>query len=202
MNLPDDSVTTTALLDSLFELQESTTWEAYEARLRPVLMGTARRMGIDGWGADEVVQDCLLDVVKSYRKGNYSRGQGRLKSWILAILRNRVHDYFRIQDRQPDLCTESALYEMPGPDELNSYWMKEAQIKIAMDALASLRRETGIAEKSVTAFELHILKGKNVNSVAKELDMGVAAVYKACQRCTTRFQEMSASIHATYGFDL
>ncbi|MFT7670889.1 MAG: RNA polymerase sigma factor (sigma-70 family) [Planctomycetota bacterium] len=202
MNFPDDSVTTTALLNSLFDLQESTTWAAYEARLRPVLFGTARRMGLDGCNADEVVQDCLVDVIKGYRKGNYSRDQGRLKSWILAILRNRVRDHFRSQNRQPDVYSESIFYEMPGPDELNGFWTKEAQAKIAIDALARLRRETGIAEKSVTAFELHILRGKDVNSVAVELNMGVAAVYKACQRCTTRFQEMSTDIQEAYGFDL
>lgn len=197
---PDESVTTTALLERLFIQEDSSAWRLFDKRLRPVLLGTARRMGVGEADAQEVVQDCLVRVVGTYREGGYARTGGRLRSWILAILRNRVRDLFRRRALEPGLHTESVLGTIPAQEQFDHIWSEEARRQLGRDVLDLLRRCGEFDERTILAFEQHVLFDRDAKEVAKEIGVSVWAVYKARQRCSARFREVADELSTLYGF--
>lgn len=197
---PDETVTTTELLERLFVTEDAEAWAVYDKRLRPILHGTARRMGLGESDAQEVVQDCLVRVVGSYRDGGYTREGGRLRAWILSILRNRVRDLYRRRDLEPALSSDSQLGAVAAGGKLEEVWDEEARCQLGHDVLELLRRCGEFDDRTIRAFEQHVLLGRDAKDVGSELGVSVWAIYKARQRCTARFREVASELSAFYGF--
>ncbi len=195
-----DSITTTALLEDLFIQQDPVAWSAFHQRLNPILRGTARRMGLGEADVEEVVQECLLRVVKSYREGGYVRSGGKLRAWIVAILRNQVRDVQRRKGREMELDTELRDSLVSARPDILAIWDEEAQRQLGIDVLDLLRRNGDFDAGTLKAFEQHVLLGRDAKEVAVELEVGVWTIYKARQRCSARFRQLMKELSACYGF--
>ncbi len=195
---PSQSMTTTALLESLFSEEDPSAWQAFDSRLRPVLLGVAARMGLPEADAHDAVQECLAQVVASARGGGYDRSKGRLRTWVLAVLKNRVRDAQRRHQRGPALKTESAIAQVPADDELERLWEEESRRRLIADALDALRRSGEVRESHLRAFELYAVQGKPAADVASELGTSRWTVYKATERCKSLFKQLVTELTASY----
>ncbi len=195
---PSQSMTTTALLESLFSEEDPSAWQAFDSRLRPVLLGVAARMGLSEADAQDAVQECLAQVVAGAREGGYDRNKGRLRTWVIAVLKNRVRDAQRRRRRAPAMATESVIAQLPADDELERVWEEESRRRLIADALDTLRKSGEVLESNLRAFELYALQEKPAADVASELGMTRWAVYKATKRCKSLFQKLVAELTASY----
>jgi RNA polymerase sigma-70 factor (ECF subfamily) len=191
MNSPENILatrTTTKLLDSLHDRSNELVWEQIDARYRPVVAALARRLGLSVSEADEVAQQTLSEFVRAYREGRYDRTKGRLSSWIMGIAH---HTALRAQraagrDAAPmgthleSVCDEHSLRGM---------WTEERDRLILGRALASLRDDSNIDDRTFLAFELVGLRGVPASEAAAQSGMSVEQVYVAKSRLTKRLRE-------------
>lgn len=70
------------------------------ARLRPMLLRFARLQLRDEAAAEDAVQECLLAACAGEQR---FAGKAALRTWLTAILRNKIVDHIRRRAREPSL---------------------------------------------------------------------------------------------------
>lgn len=180
--------TTTRLLDALHDHANEPAWEHIDQRFRPVIAGLARRLGLPDADADEVAQHTLSEFVRAYRTNRYDRAKGRLSSWILGIAH---HQALRIsRERNRAGAGSPALDEACDESTLRDIWTDERDRAILAKALAILRDESGIDDRTLHAFELIALRGVPASEAASQCSMTLDQAYVAKSRVTRRLREV------------
>jgi len=192
------SRTNTALLEALFDADSHQAWQELDTRLRGVLVGLARQVGLNEHDAADVAQETLLQFFRDYQARKYDRARGRLRSWILGIARHRIHDLLRLRAGRRENRGDSALLELPGEEELGSVWDAECRRAVLERALAELRTETRLDEKTIRAFERCALQQRPPAEVAADLELSVDSVYTAKNRCLSHLRVILARFNALY----
>lgn len=183
------ATTTSCLLAGLMESGNDAVWREFDLRYRPIVLGFARRVGLSETDAEEVTQETIMRFLEEYRSGKYDRTRGRLRSWIVGILRYRIADLRRSTARRNVARGESAIVNLPDHD-LDDIWESERRSVILRQAINELRETTKTSEKTIQAFELYVLHQNSPDSVAAELGMTVADVYMAKNRVAERLHEI------------
>lgn len=191
--------TTTQLLDALRDHANEPAWAAMNARYRPVVAGFARRLGLSESDADEVAQQTLAEFVRAYREGRYDRAKGRLSSWILGIAHHTALRVLRVNRRHSDDTPLSQIGDEPA---LRSIWMQERDRAILGRAIAMLRDESEIDERTLLAFELVALRGVPAAEAAAQSGLSTDQVYVAKSRVTRRLREVIEQATAAFEEDL
>ena len=179
--------TTTKLLDALREPGNEPGWNHIDARYRPVLAALARRLGLRDAEADDVAQQALSEFVRAFREGRYDRTKGRLSSWIIGIAHHSALHALRDGKRQI-AAGETALTRLPDEHEVRQIWMEERDRTILERAMAMLRDEATVDDRTLLAFELFGLRGVPVAEVADRCGMTPDQVYVAKSRITKRLR--------------
>lgn len=191
------SVTTTALLDALFEREDHATWLAFDRRFRPILLGVARGLGLEQEEAADVAQETLVQVVQGYRAGGYARERGRLRTWILAILKHRAIDTRR---RRGTVRFEDAdqVLDARGEERLEELWETEYRRKLLTDAVELLRASKQAVAGEVDLFVAHALEDRATREVADAYDVSLWAVYRATKKCTDLLRRIVEQLEQAY----
>lgn len=182
--------TTTELLDGLFDPTNETVWHEFDLRYRPILVGVARKLGCTDEDAADIAQDTLVRFLNAYREGKYDRGRGRLRAWLVGIVRNQVIDQRRAWAARREHGGESVLAETADETQINAVWEIERRVALLRQAVAELREQTRLNEKTIRAFELYVLEGRSPEAVAAELGMAVHDVYMAKNRIAERLRQI------------
>ncbi len=192
------SLTTTTLLRQLGEPSNEPAWREVDARFRPLVLGLARRMGLDEDDSGEVAQETLVQFYRDYRAGKYDRAQGRLRAWLIGIARHRIADLRRRKAVQHHHHGDSVLKVLPDEAELSALWEEEARQVLMARALDELDHETKLSPRTRTAFRRHVLEQRSPEEVAAELGVAVRVVYVAKHRCLARLRAILAELTTTY----
>lgn len=181
--------TTTSLLDALRDHANEPAWAQIDARFRPVIAGLARRLGLGQTDADEVAQQTLSEFVRAYREKRYDRSKGRLSSWILGIARNTALKMLR-EGKRAVAVGGTALAGVPDESELRTIWTDERDRAILYRALAMLRDESSLDDRTLLAFELFAIRGTTAEQTAAQAGISVDQVYVAKSRVTKKLREL------------
>jgi RNA polymerase sigma-70 factor, ECF subfamily len=159
----------------------------------PLVYHLCQRWDVRGADADDVVQEVFQAVAADVTKFQRERG-GKVqtfRSWLGGIVRNKLLDFFRRRQRQPQAAGGSdaherlqaiAARELPEeePDA-------EAVRGVCQRALELIRSE--FAEQTWRAFWRTVVDSQPAPEVAAELDMSPAAVRKAKSRVLHRLKQ-------------
>lgn len=192
--------TTTKLLDALLQPGNEPVWVHIDARYRPVIIGLARRLGLRQTDAEEVAQQTLSEFVRSYRDGKYDRTKGRLSSWILGIAHHTTLRAFRTGSRAGSIDVASAI-EATSESTLRSIWTDERDRSILLRALAMLREESEVDDRTLLAFELTALRGVPPAEAGEQCGMTPDQVYVAKSRVTKRLRGLVADLTTAFEED-
>lgn len=193
--------TTTLLLDGLFDLRNEQAWGEFLARYQPIVLALMRKMGMDEDDAADVAQQTLMQFVRDYRAGRYNRGKGRLRSWILAIARNRAIDLCREHTRRRERHGDSKLDQLPGEEELSTLWDEEVRAALFDRAMNELRNDRNLHENTLRVFQLNVIESQPAEAVAAECDVTVAEVYRIKHRVTVLLREIVERLAPLYEED-
>ncbi len=83
------------------------------------LFGVAVLQVKDQAVADDLVQETFmagLNALDSFR------GQSQERTWLMAILRNKINDYFRVQTRRPTISLDDAFYDQYFDRDADNYF--------------------------------------------------------------------------------
>lgn len=194
---PPETATSSELLAALIDESERgrVAWFELDARLRPILFGFARRLGLSQEDASDVSQETLMLFVREYRAGSYARERGRLRSYILGIARNRVLDALRRNGRTAGQRGDSAIEQIESDDEFDAIWTSECRAHVLALAFDDLRKST-IAETTLRAFDLYAREGRPAEEVASMLGVTANVVYLAKFHCLKRLRDATREIEA------
>ncbi len=194
----DITRTTTALLEGLEDSRNDQIWSAFALRYGPILVGFARRLGLNETDAAEVAQETLVRFVEEYRAGKYDRTRGRLRSWLLSIARTRAAAVFRQRAVRGEREGATALVNLSDEHTLTEIWQTERRQVILRQAIAQLHTTTKINEKTIEAFELLVHGGCPPGVVAEQLSMSIEDVYRAKSRVAQKLREIITRLEAEY----
>jgi RNA polymerase sigma-70 factor (ECF subfamily) len=192
--------TTTKLLDALRDRANEPAWAQIDARYRPVIAGLARRLGVSQADAEEVAQRSLAEFVRAYREGRYDRTKGRLSSWILGIAHHTTLRVLRT-GRREGTPGATVLAEVADEPALRSIWADERDRAILARAMALLRDESGIDDRTLLAFELAAMRGVPAAEAGSQCGMTAEQVYVAKSRVTKRLRELVSALTAAFEED-
>lgn len=184
------SSTATALLIGISDSANTDHWREFDARYRPMILAVASRFGLDPNDAADVAQETLTCFLNDYRAGKFNRGRGRLRSWLVSILRHRIGDWYRKREARREDRGDSALVTMPAEDDIGSVWDQERRKVLLRQALVDLRRESRLTERTIQAFELFAICERPAAEVAQQLGLSTHSVHVAKHNVAARLREI------------
>lgn len=214
----DLPLTTTKLLDCLRspaatpsaidngELHDSgSAWKEIDDRYRPVLIGLTRSLGLSQADAEDAAQWTLAEFARGLREGDYQRGKGRLRSWVMGIARHRAQMIKRASARRVRSPQDgpgqvhAPLPDVPDEASLDALWEREVERAVFAQAwqLAQLR----FTPATLRAFELVAMRGVPVEAAARECQMSVESVYVSKSRVTRGLKELATELTVRYDQD-
>ena len=147
----------------------------------PLLRGWLARSGVANADHDDLIQEALMVVV--HRVGEFEhRGPGAFRAWLRSILANHMLKYFR--DRPPSSPSIDLEAVAAVDSVLGKVWDREHDEYLAARALRIV--EGDFAPATWAAFKRHVLHGRPVNEVARELGVSVNSVLIAKSRVLKR----------------
>jgi len=199
--------TTAQLLHAVRSGSDDPAWALFTERYEPLLLSVSRRLGFNDDDAQDLSQQTLLEFVRELRAGRFDRQRGRMRTWILAIARNRARDLLRHRGRRGEVRGSAAepaelvLDQRTLDAEIESAWEQESKTRIAQEAFRRLKESSSIATKTLLAFELTAVREVPVEEVALQCDMSVEQVYVARSRVASRLRTLMAEVEAAWHED-
>ncbi len=197
----DVTRTTTVLLEGLHDTQNEAAWQEFDARYRPIIEAFARKLGLPDADASDVAQETLVRFLGEYRKNKYDRSRARLGSWLLGIARFQVAGVYRKRSRKREARGESAMFDISDDIQMTQIWSDQRRTFILQQALDELRGGTKLAEHTIRAFELHVVRQMPVAAVAEELGLNAQEVYLAKSRIAGKLRDVIDRLESAYDED-
>lgn len=170
--------------------REALAWERLAQLYGPLVYGWARQSGLQPSDAADVAQDVFRSVYQAIDRFDQERPDGRFRSWLLGITRNRLRDFFRQQQQQPvgaGGTTAHLGFQQVLDNALSEQSLATSTKSLALRALAMI--ETDFEPTTWQAFWRTAVEGHAPQKVAEEFGLSIAAVYKARSRVLQRLRE-------------
>ncbi len=175
------STTSTFLLQAIREPANSAGWEEFDRRYRPVLLVTARRLGLSRHDAEDAAQETLASFAKGYREERYDRDKGRLRDWLLGIARHKIQDIYRrragCEVLEADRAGTTGFLDKISDERIETAYEAEWQRALLCECLREVRPQ--VEPKTFEAFELFALKQRSAAEVAAHLGVSRDSVYQS-----------------------
>ena len=153
--------------------EQQSAWAEFFERFAPKLYRDARLRGLDPHDADDIVQQCMLQILRKIGDFQYDPDRGHFAGWMQIMVERKIINLWRTRKRKVDTLTDDPQpAEKPlRPDEL---WDRQWQVE---DMLECLDQVTGISPRRMEAFRLYVLEGVPAAEVARRMDITVDNVY-------------------------
>lgn len=186
------TITSTDLLLGLRDPNNSSIWQQYVDRYRPLLVKYARKMGLKDADAEDVAQLALVTFCRAYQDGKYDRERGRLRVWLFAIARNQILSFHRRPEREVQVGGDgerSDFFAAVGDENrMEQVWEEQWREAVVKHCLDEIRRE--VEPRTFEAFELFATHGLPADVVGQKLGITANAVFGAKRRILRRLREL------------
>ncbi len=168
-------LTRSSLVDRL-KGGDHASWEVFFDQYWQLIYHVARRSGLAEADAEDVVQDTVVEVVKSLEEFERD-GPGSFRSWLCAITRTKIAMFYRKEyrkQRKLNVYGEAmeARNEGAQAPELEGMWDEEWHRNILQAALEQVKRQ--VSPRQFQIFHCHVLREW---TVAAQLDVSAGMVY-------------------------
>jgi RNA polymerase sigma factor (sigma-70 family) len=167
-----------SLLIRLRDSQDDDAWRSFSHLYGPLIFSFLRRRSLQDQDAAEVMQESLLQISKSIQNFSYQPERGRFRAWVNCVVRSKLCEFYRKQQRQPRLqpLTLESVSASACEGVWNDVWMEH----VVSAALARVQQR--LQGPTWTAFRRVWLEFANPADVAGELDRDIAWIYLAKSR--------------------
>lgn len=193
------SRTATSFLTRLGDPADREVWHEFDQRYRPIIVAFAMRLGLGEADAADVAQESTLRFIDEYRAGRYDRDRGRLRTWLLGIVRTQSAMVKRKAQRRAALGGgDSVIIDCADESAVVAAWDEEREREILRRAMDELRTSSKTSAKTLQAFESLCIHAVPPAVVAEELGISVADTYLAKFRVAQRLRELAERIACEY----
>jgi RNA polymerase sigma-70 factor (ECF subfamily) len=168
-------------------------WQRLVDLYSPLVYHWCHRWQVRGADADDVVQEVFAAVAASIENFRRERAgkPGTFRAWLRGITRNKLRDFFRRRQTQPEGQGGSDAYrffqELPEPELVDEEADAAAVSGVYHRALELIKAE--FEERTWQAFYRSAVDGHATADIAADLGMSTAAVRKAKSRVLHRLKE-------------
>ncbi len=159
-------------------------WRLFVRLYTPLLFAGARRYGLGGDDAEDLVHEVFIQVFRKLPEFAYQ--QGRFRGWLWTILAHKCQERARRLGRVPAHVGPESLAEVAGPDSVAA-WAEAEYIRhvvaLAMEALAD-----EFTPQTRELFRLHVIEERPAALVAAMQSVSVNAVQIAKSRIFRRLR--------------
>ncbi len=188
--MDEGQTTRHSLLLRLDNGSDKQAWSDFVDIYSPVVYGFARRQGLQDADAADLVQEVLGSVARSVP--NYDRQKGRFRCWLMAVVRNRLREFWTARGREVsgsgDTRVLKHLEQVSDGCGTEQLWEQEYRQSVFRLAIARTRDE--FEESTWQAFWLTHFQGQATRDVAQSLGISEGAVYIARSRVTARLKKL------------
>ena len=178
-------------------------WQRLVRLYGPVTYRWCRRSNLAAEDAADVVQEVLAAVMVHLPDFRRDRAQDSFSGWLATITRNKVREYYRRRHGKAEArggsTAQRQMAEIAQPPEPDQ---KSSEDSIQPDAQSAACLSRRVLEMIRAEFELRTWEafwrvsvgGQSPAHVAADLEMNVAAVYKAKSRVLGRFRQVLSEL--------
>lgn len=190
---PTDS-TRVSLLLRLRDRSDTLSWEEFHDRYRELLYRYARGRGASHPDAEDVAQEVEMYVFKAMSGFEYDARKGRFRSYLRSAV---VHAMARRASKEARQATaiDPASFDYLSAEQdsqADARWEKEWQLHRLRWAMRRVAPE--FEQKTLQAFQVHVLAGMSAEETADRLGISKATVYQAKSRILKRVKERLATL--------
>jgi RNA polymerase sigma-70 factor (ECF subfamily) len=169
------------LLERLRGDRDETAWRRFVYLYAPLLLGWARRLGLQDADAADLVQDVFARLVSKLPTLRYDPKQS-FRAWLRTLLLNQWRDHCKKRARA---MPQGNLEDVAAPEDE----LAEAQYRqdLARQALRLMQADFAPATWKA-CWEL-VVNSRPADAIAAELGLTVAAVYAAKYRVIHRLRQ-------------
>ena len=192
--------TSTTLLANLAEREsgiDQAAWFRFFDLYQPVMVEFARLRGA-GDDAEDVVQEVLANLAKTFQSGRYERAKGSFRAYLGKMLRNELINRFRRMQTRPQIldmpqagrARSSASPECSEPRSqppevyapLSSDDVSDWNLARHRAVVEHVLTKTAISEQSRRIYRRIMESGDNCAKVAREMGIADATVRQVKSR--------------------
>jgi RNA polymerase sigma-70 factor (ECF subfamily) len=173
------------------DLQDADAWRELVALYGPLVYQFARKRGLQDADAADLTQIVFQELTRAVPRLDYDRRRGTFRGWLLAVVRNQLHNLARRKQTPPgtgDTGVQDLLEQQPEREsDEAALWEEEYQRR--RFEWAAERVRPGFAESTWQAFWQTAVEGRSAREAAEVLGMTVGAVYTAKSRVLDRVRQ-------------
>src|SRR5213083_447501 len=198
MKQPSLLPTRRSLVERLADWGDQLRWQEFFDTYSKLIYSAARRSGLTGAEAQEVVQETVITVAKNIDKLKYDPAIGSFKGWLLQITRWRIADQFREREsgnakppRSPDDRLTATIERVPDSRiaDFDTVWESEWKANLFEAAITRVKKK--IEPKQFQIFDCYVRKEWPAQKVAERLRVNVGQVYLARHRVSALLKKKS-----------
>ena len=179
--------TSATLLQRLRKADDRVAWDQFVELYTPLLLFWARKAGLQGADAEDLVQEVLMALLAKMPEFRYDPTHS-FRSWLRTVTLNRWRNRRRSADRARLTLDQQVLDEQAVADPLVDFWETEYRQHLLRIAQDRIRPEFQPA--TWQAYLLTAVEGRPAPEVAEQLNLSVGAVYVARSRVLARLREL------------
>ncbi len=177
--------TSLSLLDRIRETSDAESWDRLVALYAPLLKRWVLWYEVQDSDADDIVQDVLTVVTRDLPEFQHTERAGAFRSWLRAILVNRVREFWRSRKYRPIATGTSSIDEklnqlQDETSEVSQIWNREHDQYVLKRLMRVVQSQ--FEPKTWQAFQRQVLDGHKPETVAGDLEMSMSGVYTAKYR--------------------
>ena len=186
--------TSLSLLEDLRNGADERAWQEFFRRYAPLLVATARRLGLSESDADDVVQETIVAVHQAFRTKDepFDHTRSRFKTWLQGITLHKIMAVRRRHARAQRDLERAREWPPSEVDDAQAVFDQEWERNQLAIALREVARcvDPGVYQ----AFELYAVLGQPASRVAKFLGVSRNAVYISKSRVLARLRDVLARL--------
>ena len=175
-------------------------WREFADTYGPIVMGFARRAGMDAQAAEDILQDVLIGFFRVASRFEYDPDRGRFRGYLKRITLNAIRMRWRKRPREVRLGTDVA-HDDPGQDTLptasEATWDSQWSAQLLLRAIEDTRQR--FEASTMEAFELFGRRGLTAEAASEQLDMSVESIRGAKSRVAKAVRERFEALRAAEG---
>lgn len=174
-------------------------WSEFYATYKPLILLCGGDCGLDDDEKDELVQNVMREIFAKDIIGKYDPehvpddvvfrhdpARGRFRHYLRQIIRNQARKIVR-ERRNAEVPLDNDSDKLTD-DPLEAAWDNEWRRHVMNMAVAELKDR--VQPETYVAFEMYALQNRPAQEVAAFLNISVASVYTAKNRCAAALREI------------
>lgn len=194
IHMTDTPNTRITLIRKIRDRNDAQAWEEFVDLYHPTIISICRRKGLQHADANDIAQEVLARVSSSIEQFTFSGSRATFRGWLYRITRNLTMDYFRKQNREPEIADAAETHLIGSSDESkeSDAFRIEFQRQVFIRVANQVRGQC--SHNAWQAFWQVDVEQRSPDEVAAELNITRGALYVSKSRVIAKLRKAAQEL--------